>query len=224
MNRHPLRAGFLALALALFVFACAPAALRAQEAPDHGDRAPAPAAAGDADTHAEGGHAGGHAEPTFVQVLITQTLGFLILFFVLYKFVVPPVKKVLADRSARIRTNYEETEKARAELARMTRECSERLAGLEREVEERVKQALTEGEAVRDQILAEARAHAQTVAQKAEAEIALAKETAIEEIRLAVIERTFAAAGKLALVAVTDPVQDRLVEDYLKEMEKVHLA
>ncbi|MBI3268993.1 MAG: F0F1 ATP synthase subunit B [Planctomycetes bacterium] len=162
--------------------------------------------------------------PTFGQVLAVQALGFAILALVLLKYAVPPLRRVLSERTERIRKTYEELDGARREIERLTQEYETRLAGMEKEAAERIAKALEEGTQGRDRLLAEALEHAEHVRRKAEAEIELEKQRALEEIRTAVVERSFATAQRLASRVVTDEAQDRLVEEYLKELERVPLS
>lgn len=212
MRSFPCRAFLPALALALLAWGSMPV-LAQPEPPVEAETA------GGHDRHAEG-----EEQHSMAEVLVVQTLGFLILGFVLVKFVVPPIRKVLAERTERIRSTYATLEKAQREVEEMTREYQARLAGIEKEAADRIARAIADGQAAQEQILAEARAHAEHVKQKAETEIELEKEKAIAEIRNTVIEHSFAAARRLAAGVVDEPVQDRLVDAYLDEMDRVNLG
>ena len=151
--------------------------------------------------------------------LAFQVINFLILLYLLNRFLFKPVLARLDVRSAKIAKGLEDAEVAARdrELARAEREAA--VAEARKEANEMIARANKIAEDTRNEILTSARTEAEKVSTRAREEIVAEKDKAMAEIRGQVAELALAAAGKLVRRQMDDPTQRRLVEEFLGEVE-----
>ena len=146
-----------------------------------------------------------------------QIVNFLILLYLLNRFLFKPVLSRIDERQRTLRQGLEDAETAARdrELARAEREAA--LAEARREAEAMVQRAAKTAEATSADILAEAKASAEQITARARQEISAEKDRALAEIRGEVADLALEAAGKLIGSEMDAPTQRRLVEQFLNE-------
>src|SRR5687767_6817339 len=151
--------------------------------------------------------------------LAFQVINFLILLFLLNRFLFKPILARLDDRGATISKGLEDAEAAARdrELARAEREAA--VAEARKEANEMIARANKIAEDTRNEILTDARAEAEKLSTRAREEIVAEKEKAMAEIRGQVAELALAAAGRLVRSEMDGPTQRRLVEEFLAEVQ-----
>jgi F-type H+-transporting ATPase subunit b len=151
--------------------------------------------------------------------LAFQIVNFLLLLYLLNRFLFKRVFALLDERQARISKGLEDAAAAARdrELARAEREAA--VAEARKEANEMIARANKIAEDTRNEILADARAEAEQATARAREEIVAEKDKAMAEIRGQVAELALAAAGKLVRRQMDDPTQRRLVEEFLAEVE-----
>ena len=131
------------------------------------------------------------------KTIIIQTIGFLIVLAVLWKFVFGKVGGLLEDRRSEITSQIEQLRTDREELDRLTVETRQRLAAIETEAQTKIQTAIEQGNAERQEILTQARQEAEDEVARARAEIQREKDEAISELRGVVAELAIDAASKI---------------------------
>ena len=146
-----------------------------------------------------------------------QIVNFLLLLYLLNRFLFKRVLRMLDERQTRITQGLEDAETAARdrELARAEREAA--LAEARREAEAMVQRAAKTAEATSAEILAEAKASAEQITARAREEISAEKDRALAEIRGEVADLALEAAGKLIGSEMDGPTQRRLVKQFLSE-------
>jgi F-type H+-transporting ATPase subunit b len=146
-----------------------------------------------------------------------QIVNFLLLLYLLNRFLFKRVLRLLDERETTISQGLEDAEAAARdrELARAEREAA--LAEARREAEAMVQRAAKTAEATSADILAEAKASAEQITERAREEISAEKEKALAEIRGEVADLALEAAGKLMGSEMDAPKQRKLVEQFLAE-------
>jgi F-type H+-transporting ATPase subunit b len=149
--------------------------------------------------------------------LIFQIINFLLLLWLLNRFLFKGVVKMLDERSKRISKGLEDAEVAARdrELARAEREAA--VSEARREAADMLASANKIATDTRNEILAEARAEAEKVSARAREEIVAEKERAMAELRAEVADLALLAAGKLVRAEMDGPTQRRLVDEFLAE-------
>jgi F-type H+-transporting ATPase subunit b len=150
--------------------------------------------------------------------LLFQIVNFLLLLFLLNRFLFKPVLGRLDERKARIEKGLEDAETAARdrELARAEREAA--VAEARKEAQQMIARATKIAEDSRTEIVAEARAQAEKVTERARQEINAEKEKAMAELRATVADLALEAAGRLIRSEMDSPTQRRLVDEFLTEV------
>ena len=148
-----------------------------------------------------------------------QIVNFLLLLYLLNRFLFKPVLARLDERSAKIGKGLEDAETAARdrELARAEREAA--VSEARKEAAAMLARANKIAEDTRKEILDQARTEAEKISVRAREEIVAEKDRAMAEIRGQVAELALAAAGRLVREEMDQPRQRRLVEDFLAEVE-----
>jgi F-type H+-transporting ATPase subunit b len=151
--------------------------------------------------------------------LAFQVINFLLLLFLLNRFLFKPVLARLDERSAKIAKGLEDAEVAARdrELARAEREAA--VAEARKEAADMLARANKIAEDTRNQILREAREESERLTAKARDEIAAERDRAMADIRGQVADLALEAAGKLVRREMDGTTQRRLVEEFLTEVE-----
>ncbi len=151
--------------------------------------------------------------------LAFQIVNFLLLLWLLNRFLFKPLMGRLDERKEKIEKGLEDAEAAARdrELARAEREAA--VAEARREAQAMIARANKIAEDSRTEILADARAQAEKVTARAREEINAEKEKAMAELRGSVAELALEAAGKLVRAEMSGATQKRLVDDFLAEVK-----
>ena len=150
--------------------------------------------------------------------LAFQIINFLLILYLLNRFLFKRVLALLDERQARIAKGLEDAEAAARdrELARAEREAA--LDEARKAAAAMITRATKIAEDSRAEIVAAARAEAEKVAARASAEITAEKERAIAELRSQVADLALQAAGKLVKADMSTATQRRLVDEFLAEV------
>jgi len=150
--------------------------------------------------------------------LAFQIINFLLILYLLNRFVFRRVLALLDERQERIAKGLEDAESAARdrELARAEREAA--LDEARKEAAAMIARATKIAEDSRAEIVAAARAEAEKVAARATEEITAEKQRAIAELRSQVANLALDAAGRLVKAEMNAPTQRRLVEEFLAEV------
>ncbi|HXX90444.1 MAG TPA: F0F1 ATP synthase subunit B [Acidimicrobiales bacterium] len=114
--------------------------------------------------------------------LIVEIIAFLIVLFVLRRYVLPPVNKALQDRQENIRTALEQAEAARAEADETRAQRQVIVDEARQQAREILAQANTTAERVRSESADRAQQEYERLVGSAQAEIALARQRAVDEV------------------------------------------
>ena len=147
-----------------------------------------------------------------------QLLNFLLLLYILNRFLFKPLLARMDERGSKIEKGLEDAEAAARdrELAHAEREAA--VAEARKESAEMLARANKIAEDTRNEILNDARTEAERVTARAREEIVAEKDRAMAELRAQVADLALAAAGKLVRSEMDGATQRRLVEEFLAEV------
>ena len=150
--------------------------------------------------------------------LVFQVINFLLLLYLLNRFLFKPLLARMDERSEKIEKGLEDAETAARdrELARAEREAA--VSEARKEAAEMLARANKIAEDTRNEILTDARTEAEKVTQRAREEINAEKEKAMSELRSQVADLALEAAAKLVRSDMNATTQRRLVEEFLAEV------
>jgi F-type H+-transporting ATPase subunit b len=150
--------------------------------------------------------------------LLFQVINFLLLLYLLNRFLFKRVLALLDERQAKISKGLEDAEAAARdrELAHAEREAA--LDEARKEAQAMIARATKIADDSRAEILAEAKAQAEKVTARATEEINAEKDRAMAELRATVADLALEAAAKLVRSEMDSNTQRRLVEEFLTEV------
>ena len=190
------------------------------------------AAMASTDVHASGPEAaeeGGHGEEhggdrsKDLLDLLGRFLNFTVLVIVLVvvfkKF---GVKETLTARIGEIRQRLEDLQKEKAETESKYREAERKLRDFETERQDIIEQFKKEGEAEKERIIAEAQERSEQILKQAEWTIEQEMQSAKNRLRQGVVDLAAQRAGEIMAKEMTDRDQDRLVNEFIERVGKIH--
>lgn len=152
------------------------------------------------------------------QVIVAQGVGFLVMFYILWKMVFSRVGAILDRRRTDITTRLSKIEQDQAEAERVRAETEQRLADIGREAQARYETATSEGEEQRERIVAEARQAAQAELARAQEAIGREKATAILELRAEVAGLVVQATRQILGESLDEDRQRQIVDDMIRRL------
>lgn len=144
-----------------------------------------------------------------------QIVNFLLLLYLLNRFLFPRVREMLADRSDRIREGIENAEQARRDREQAEAERAATLQDARREANEILARAQRLAQESRAADIAATRQELERIRDRASADLEAEKQRAIAELRAEVADLALAAAGKVVGETMTTDRERRLVEEFL---------
>lgn len=151
---------------------------------------------------------------------VLSIIAIFVLFFVFSFLLFNPVRKMLNDRKDRIRNEIDEAHAAKAEADELKAQYEEKLKNIDKEAEEILSDARRRALANENQITAEAKEEAARILAHARNEAELEKQKAVDDVKKEMIVLASMIAGKVVSASIDTTVQDKLVEETLKEMGK----
>ncbi len=153
-------------------------------------------------------------------VVALQALVFLLLLWVLIKFLFAPVRRIMEAREQQVQAHLEAAREHQATAEKAREELQGRLDAIQEEARRRMREAAEETKAAHAQALAEAREQSATLLQRAAAEIDLEKRKAIADLRQQVAELALNAASKAIQDGLDEATQRRVIDHAIAGLEQ----
>ena len=149
--------------------------------------------------------------------LIIQLVAFLIFLFLLWRFALGPIVRVLDQRQERVRESMAAAERMQAELKATAARNEEVLTEARREAQQIVANAREAGDAALARAREQANAQAEEYLARAEATLRQETEQARQQLRQEIADLAVMAAGKIVRKELDPAAQARLIEETLTE-------
>jgi F-type H+-transporting ATPase subunit b len=149
--------------------------------------------------------------------ILSQTVAFLILYWLLRKFAFAPIQQILREREERVRKVIEDAERQRAEVERLREEYERHLAHIEEEARAKLQEAMQQAYQARDALLADAREQAERILQRAQEQIALEREKLMVELRDFVVDMAIRIAEKVIKRSLDRTAHHELINDIIEK-------
>lgn len=146
---------------------------------------------------------------------ISQLVSFLIVLFILSKYVWPTVIRTLDKRQATIKEGIENAERAKQALTEAGQRAEEILAEARRDAQATIERAAKNAQQVAQQIEEDARVRAQQFSQQQRELIQQEANRARIELSRQVVDLSIKAAGKVINRSVDSKDNRRLVEEFV---------
>jgi len=152
---------------------------------------------------------------------VWEVLNFLILAFLVFKFLKDPVKKFFQERADMFQQQIEEAEGASLEAEREFKEIEKRLELLDEEIQQLQHVIIEQGERERNKIISDAKQTAEYMLEKARLQSDMMVRNAKMELRRQVIDEAVGIAEESIRKAMEKEDQERLVDEYLRSLKQV---
>ena len=153
--------------------------------------------------------------------MVTQLLGFLIVFFILKKFAFASILGIIDKRKKHIEDELAGVEHKKKEMEDLEKEYRRRLEHIEQEARERIQEASKIGMTLAKDIQDKARLDVQKLFDRTHAEL----EQDITKARLAmrdeIVEISSLIAEKVLREKLDAREQEKMVDKFIKELEKI---
>jgi F-type H+-transporting ATPase subunit b len=148
---------------------------------------------------------------------LLHTINFIVLIFLLNRFLYRPIVGMLDERSRRIEESLAAAERARAEVAQADREREELLVSARREIQEMMATAQQVADRVQSEARTTAQQEAQRIVETARQEAEAERAQAMAELRREVASLAVMAAERVISRSLDDQAHRQLVEQFLDE-------
>ncbi len=157
------------------------------------------------------------------KVLFTQFIGFMVLFWLLKKFLFGRVMDLIQSRTEEIRGAYDANEKTRQEVASLKLQYEDQLQQARKEAEQIVASATQRAEKAGQEVIEKTRQEAAQIRDRGLAEIEQEKKRVITEIRRDVVNLSVDIARKIITKSVDEKEAEKLTDDVISKIGGVSL-
>ena len=147
--------------------------------------------------------------------LIVQFVNFGVLLFILWRFALPPVRRMLDERRRRIQESLEAADRMKVQAAETERMLEEQRAEGRRQAQEIIGQAQEIARRIEADAREQAQRETEALLARARTEIQLERDAAIGELRREFADVTVRAAEKVINQSLDRQAHRRLIEDVL---------
>jgi F-type H+-transporting ATPase subunit b len=155
-----------------------------------------------------------------LDLLVAHVLTFLVCAFLIWKFAWKHILGMLDGRTAAISKRLQDIEDTRAGIEEIKAQYRRQLEALDQLRRQKISEALEEAKLVSEQIKLQAHSQAEDLVAKAREEIAYELSKAKQELKNSVIDLAMSAAKKLIQEDLRPENDKKLIEDFLKMVEK----
>ena len=149
---------------------------------------------------------------------LAQICNLMIQLVIFKKFLLKPIKQVIADRKAKADSAIADAQKLRTEAEAMKAEYEQNLQNARTEANQIVAAAQKTATARSEEIVGEARAQAAALKQKAEADIAQERKKAVNEVKDEIGGIAMEIASKVVEREISEKDHKDLIDEFIKNV------
>ena len=149
---------------------------------------------------------------------LAQICNLMIQLLIFKKFLLKPIKQVIADRKAKADSEIADAQKLRTEAEAMKAEYEQNLQNARTEANQIVATAQKTATARSEEIVGEARAQAAALKQKAEADIAQERKKAVNEVKDEIGGIAMEIASKVVEREIKEADHQDLIDEFIKNV------
>ena len=153
-----------------------------------------------------------------IRQVLTQILGFLLMVWILRRYMWGPLMGMLEARREKIVGEFKEADRLKTEALELKARYDADLKGIEAQARQRITEAVAEGQRVAAEIRAQAQKDALVRLERASEEIDREREKAKEVLKEQVIGLSLRMAEKVLRQKLDDPAQRRLAGEFIDEV------
>ncbi len=157
--------------------------------------------------------------PNWTEVIV-GAIGFFIVFFALWKVLLPRITKTLEERTDAIEGGLKRAEEAQAEANRLVEEYQAKLADARHEAARMREEAREQGAAIIAEMREQAQTEARRITEAAQSQIAADRQQAFASLRAEVGSLSVQLASKIVGESLEDEArQSRVVDRFLADLD-----
>jgi F-type H+-transporting ATPase subunit b len=150
-----------------------------------------------------------------IKIVIIQAFGFLILLWLMKKFLFARIQGIMQKRREEVLEGYERNERTRQDLEELKNNYEARLANIESETMRKMEQAVKEAQNLAQEILTTTRQEADEMKERAIYDINQEKKKALIEIRDEVVNLSMDLTTKMIQKSVDKETAEKLLDDFI---------
>lgn len=163
---------------------------------------------------------GGEEHPAvIVPPTVWAIASFLVVLFVLWKKLLPPIFAAMDKRAQDIRDSLDAAEKARADAEEAMRQHQSDLETARQEARAIIEEGKADAERVKNDIIESARKESEEIAARAQREITLAKQDALAELHKQSVDLSFGLAADLIGKSLNPDEHQELIQQRIRSFE-----
>jgi F-type H+-transporting ATPase subunit b len=153
---------------------------------------------------------------------IAELVAFVLILWVLRKYVVPPVQQAMRDRQETIRTQLEEGRQAREQLESAQAEYQRALAEARAEAAKIRDGARADADRIREEMHTQAQEEVERIRQRGEEQLATQRQQVVNELRAEIGRLSVTLAGRIVGESLEDDKRrQRTVDRFLGELDEM---
>jgi F-type H+-transporting ATPase subunit b len=150
--------------------------------------------------------------------LLVGAIAFAILFFFMWKWVLPRLNAVLEERRERIRGELERAEQTRSQAERELAEYRSQLADAREQSNRIIDEARRTADQLRRDLQSKAEQEAQSTVLRAQEEIRAERDRVFQELRGQIADMAVELAGRVVGASLDRTTHERLIDAYIAEV------
>ncbi|MCA9727924.1 MAG: F0F1 ATP synthase subunit B [Candidatus Eisenbacteria bacterium] len=151
-------------------------------------------------------------------LVVTQIVGFLLVLWILRKYAWGPVVSTLESRRDKIRSDFEDIDRKKGEVASLQSKLEAELREIESQARAKIQEGVHEGERVGAEIKEKARQDAQAMIHRAGEQIEQDRNKAQVELRNQMVTMVIAAAEKILGEKLDPAAQKGQIDAFLQSL------
>lgn len=156
--------------------------------------------------------------PQLLHDAVLTMISVLVLFTIASNLLFNPVRKMLKDRTEKIKGELDDAKKNQDEALALKKEYEAKLAGIEKEAEAILEEARKKALANEKSIVDAAREEAARIRNVAMADAELEKKKAVDDVKREIVSVAAIMAAKVVSDSIDVKVRDGLIDETLKEI------
>ena len=156
--------------------------------------------------------------------MLWEVINFLVLLWLLKKYLYKPMTDMLDKRKNRIESDLEEAKQKKKEAEELKEKYENELKNAREKAQEIVEEAENRGKEKAEEIVEKAREDAERVKERNMEEIAQAKEEALDELRNEVASISLMTASKFLKEKLDEEKHKELVNNYIENLDEKKLG
>lgn len=152
--------------------------------------------------------------------ILAQVLSFFLLLFLLKNFAWKKILKLLDERKEKISSELSQIEEAKSRIAGIKEDYESKMALIQEQAKAKIDEAIEEGREINAQMRKKAHEEAQDIITDARNQVKYEVAKVQEQLKEKIVEIALDAARNLIQEKLTGEGDRKIVEDFIKEIEK----